>query len=102
MNAVHPTLMDSMAPFMGGVFGTPRSAGMFSNNPVADAADHFDALADTFDWMVNYIGLELDVTINKHTLRVQEIYSDGECIYYELSEKARDNIARIAIRESGV
>ena len=92
--ALHPTIAASLAPFMG--------RGTFSNNPVADAADHNDQQADTFDWEVRYMGLDMIVTINKHTLRAHEIYTEEGCIYYELSDKARDNIAKIAIRESGL
>ncbi len=94
--ALHPTIAASLAPFMG-------SMGTFSNNPVADAEAHNDQQADTFDWEVRYMGLDMIVTINKHTLRAHEIYTEEEgCIYYELSDKARDNIAKIAIRESGL
>jgi len=93
---MHPTIAASLAPFMG-------SMGTFSNNPVADASDYNDKLADTFWTTVSYLGLEFDVEINRHALRCQDIIGpDGVDWYYELSEQAHKNIARIAIKESGI
>lgn len=77
---------------------------MFTNNPVADAAKHFDAQVDNyFTQTIEYIGIELEVEVCVHSRRASQIFSvGGDDLYYEFSDHARDRIARKAIAESGV
>lgn len=92
MSNLHPVMAQALAPWIG-----------YSNNPVADAAKHFDELADTFTTTVEYLGIEFDVEVNKHSLRCQDIIGPGgEDWFYEFSETARNNIARLAIHQEGV
>lgn len=100
MNTVHPTIMQSLQPFMAGVF----SGGTFTNNPVSDAAKHFDSLVDDyFTTKIEYIGLQLEVEVSVNGLMATQIFSvAGDDLYYEFSEAARSRIARKAIMESGV
>ena len=97
MNTVHPTIMQSLSPFIGAM-------NMFSSNPIADAEKHFDGLVDDyFTHQIEYIGLQLEVEVCVHTLRASQIFSvSGDDLYYEFSDHARDRIARKAIAESGV
>jgi len=92
--ALHPTIAASLKPFMG-------SMGMFSNNPVADASEHFNRLADTFTTTVTYLGLEFDVEVNKHSRNVVDLIGpNGYDWFYELSDDAKKNISRLAFAES--
>ena len=94
--ALHPTIAASLAPFMG-------SMGTFSNNPVADASDYNDKLADTFWTTITFMGIEFDVEVSNHTLRCNDIIGPGgEDWFYALSDDARNKIARIAIHQEGV
>lgn len=74
----------------------------WTDNPAADAESHYDSL-DTFTTTVTYLGIEFDVDVNKHSLRCKEIFGPGgDDWFYEFSENARNNIARIAIHQSNV
>lgn len=94
MNNVNATIMQSIAPFMPCAW-----PGLMTNNPVADASAHFDALADTFDAEVEYLGITFYVEVNKHSRKASEItrVDDGTDWYYEFSDSARRNIAHLAI-----
>lgn len=93
MNNVSPTIMQ--LDLVGGM-------GMFSNNQVADAADHFDRMADTFTTDVTYCGIDLCVEVNRHSRNAVDIVAvaDGSDMYYEFSDMARQNIARLAIAKA--
>lgn len=93
MNNVSPTIMQ--LDLVGGM-------GMFSNNPVADAERHHDALADNFAAEVTYHGIEFYVEVNRHSRNVSEItqIDTGDCWYYDLSESALRNIANLAIAKA--
>ncbi len=93
MNNVAPTIMQSMAGFI------PSA---WTNNTANDAADHFDRMADTIDAEVDYLGITFYVEVNRHSLNCSEItrVDDGICWYYEFSDSARRNIARLVLAGS--
>lgn len=89
--------------FAAAIFGVPPakpgSMGMFSASPARDAEEHFDAMTDTIDTEVDYLGITFYVEVNRHSRNCSEItrVSDGSCWYYEFSGMARRNIAALAI-----
>lgn len=97
MNHLNPTIMQTLRPFMG-------SMGMFSNNPVADASAHFDALADTFTTDVTYLGIDFCVEVNRHSLNVVDLIetATGTDWFDELSGDAKRNISQLALKGSGI
>jgi len=66
-------------------------------NPVADASEHFDNLADTFSTDVNYLGLSLTVEVNRAGHLVDVVATDdGTGWRDELSERALRKILALA------
>lgn len=89
--------VNAMANAICGMKPVYGGTGMFTDNPVADAAEHFDRLADTFNAKVNYLGLSLSVEVDRGGHMVDVVKEeDGESLHEEFSERALRKILALA------
>jgi hypothetical protein len=86
---LHPVMVQALRGFMG-------SMGMYSSSPTADAEDHFDAAANTFEAEVEYLGLTLTAEVTQDGRLVDLLQADGTCWMEELSERALRKILFLA------
>jgi len=101
MNApLSPAVLTSGSPAS---YCNVGSMGCYSNNPVADAIDYYDALADdeasTQEVEIEYCGIELVVTLSRHQQNVFDMVTadSGEDMMSEFSEYAHSNIFKKAM-----
>lgn len=91
MKNIHPTIANTLTPFMG-------SMGMFSASPTADAEDYFDGLENTYTAEVDFLGLKLTAELNRGSDHLVDVLGeDGTCWYELLSEKALRKIRTLAL-----
>ena len=73
----------------------------FTSSPTADAEDHFDDLADTWEADVNYLGLKLHIEVSRSGNHIVDLIGEDGTGWYELlSEKALRQVRKLA--EEGI